>query len=62
MAHKPSPAKTRTALLRKTRFIVYQTAQGYWIASTQDGRVTAAFPVPIAGGPRSAMARPARRP
>ena len=61
MARKSSLSKARTELLHKTRFVVYHTAQGYWIASTKDGRVTAAFPVPVEGGLRSAIARPARR-
>jgi hypothetical protein len=61
MARKSSLAKAPTELLQKTRFIVYRTAQGYWIASTKDGRVTGAFPVPAEGGPHGAPARPARR-
>ena len=62
MARKTSHAKARTELLRKTRFIVYQTAQGYWIARIQDGRVTVAFPVPLDDGGRGAIPHSTRRP
>jgi hypothetical protein len=62
MARKSSLSKARTELLQKTRFVVYHTAQGYWIASTKNGRVTAAFPVPVEGSLRGAIVRQARRP
>lgn len=47
MARKTSRANARTAPRRATRFIVYRTAQGYWIASAKGSRVTGAFPVSV---------------
>jgi len=46
MAGKVSSSKARAKPRSATRFIVYRTAQGYWIASAKDGCVTGAFPVP----------------
>ncbi len=44
MPGKASSSKTRSP--PATRFVVCRTAQGCWIASAKDGRVTGAFPVP----------------
>ena len=47
MAGNASSSKTRGNPASPTRFVVYRTAQGYWIASTKDGRITNAFPLPL---------------
>jgi len=76
MAGQTSSSKTRRAPAQATRFILYRTPQGYWIASARDGRVTGAFSVPsdtarfalrqlqpggVDGGMRRARPGPARR-
>jgi hypothetical protein len=61
MARKTSPSNARPKLQPKTSFIVYRTAQAYWIASAKDGRITAAFPVRVEGGIRGGSTSPARR-
>jgi hypothetical protein len=59
MARKTSPSKARPKLLLKTCFIVYRTAQGYWIAGAKDGRIVSAFPVRVEDSMRGRSISPA---